>query len=125
MLSLFAKDPKARAILHDVKTGKSHLSIPIVVYAESVRKLLQRGVAKDPINEFFDGVESSIKVQISQLDKSIVYEGALLSVSYGLSLIDAFVAASAKLYKCDVLLAADTDYAVLVKKNYIKIQNWD
>ncbi len=42
ILNLFEKDIKSVNILQEIKYGKANLVIPIAVYAESVKKLLQK-----------------------------------------------------------------------------------
>ena len=124
IVALFNEDPKSLDILNQTKEGKTYLSIPIIVYAESIKKLMQRGVAKNIIDLFWQGVENSEKVNIINLNKSIGEEAAKISLSNNVPLIDSFVAATCKLTNCDYLLTGDDDYSVLVKKKYIKIYSW-
>lgn len=124
ILALFSGNAHARTILSETRTGKIRLLIPIVVYAESIKKLLQQGISMKDISEFYEMVTSSEKVEISFLDRTIAQAAALLSLSSPLHMIDAFVAATARHTGCDALLASDNDYAPLAKKRYLKIQSW-
>ncbi len=124
ILSLSDKDEKAVSILRSVKEGKSHLIIPAVVFAEATKKLLQRGVQQKSIDLFWEGVEQSEKVKLIPVERTIAREAAHVSLTYGVPLIDSLVAATAKLTSCDMLLSADSDYALLARKGYVKVQSW-
>ncbi len=124
LLSLFARDKKSEAILENSKNGKDEIIIPIVVFAEATKKLLQQGISQQKVSSFFEMVESSENVRFLYLDKAIAGEAARLSLTYNVPLIDSFVAATCKISGCDVLLSADTDYRPLVKKSYLKVQFW-
>lgn len=124
LLATFAKDPKAIAIIEETKRGKTFLVIPMVVFAEATKKLLQKGIPMVVINQFFLGVEASEKVELIAPDKVIAREAARLSLTFNISLIDSFVAATAHLSYCNALLSADRDYTPLVKNRYIKVQSW-
>ena len=124
LLKAFDKDAKAVQIIEDTKQGKTQLVIPTVVFAETIKKLAQRRVSQETIFKFFSAVEQSEKVSLTILDRKIAKEASLISLSNKVPLIDAFVAASAKLSDCLVLLSGDDDYKLLVKKKYIKVQSW-
>ena len=124
LLKSFDKDPKALQIIADTKQGKTCIIIPIVVFAETIKKLMQRGVSQETIFKFFSAVEQSEKVSLIILDRKIAKEASMLSLSYKVPLIDAFVAATAKISDCVVLLSGDSDYRLLVKKKYLKVQSW-
>jgi len=86
--------------------------------------LLQKGCSQSDVDQFFSSVESSNKIEFLFMDKIIAREAAKISLSYDLSFMDSFVAASCKLSNCDVLLAADSDYRPLIKNKYIKLYFW-
>ncbi len=124
ILALFQKEAHSRLIFEDARQGKSRIMVPIVVFAEATKKLLQKGVPKSVVDQFWGGVEASEKVQLVPADKSIAQEAALVSLAHGVPMIDSFVAATAKLTGCDLLLSGDTDYSILAKKKYVKVQSW-
>ncbi len=124
ILGLFSKDLKAVRIMEGVREGKDRLYIPLTVFAEATKKLLQRGVSKEEIDTFFDSVGSSDKIQLIIPDVMIARESARVSLGYGLSLLDSFVAATSKMVGADILLSGDSDYLPLVKKKYLKVQSW-
>ncbi len=123
-LGLFAHEPKAERILTGIKDGKDAMVIPLTVFAEATKKLLQQGARQDKVDEFFEIVESSEKIKIVIPDKIIAREAAHVSLTYGLSMLDAFVAATTKFSTADILLSGDADYAPLIKKKYLKVQSW-
>ncbi len=124
LLALFGQDARSLAILDGAKHGKDWIVIPLIVYAETIKKLSQRGIPLEKVDGFFDAVESSEKIQLLYPDKLIAREAAKISLSHAVPLGDAFVASTAKLTGCDVLLSGDTDYALLVKRKYLKVQSW-
>ena len=124
ILALFAQDEGAVRILDNAKHGKDWILIPLVVFAESVKKLSQFGTPQNKVYAFFDEVESSEKIHLVYPDKTIAAEAARVSLTYAVPLLDAFVAATAKIVNCDALLALDSDFDLLTKKRYIKIQAW-
>jgi len=124
ILALFNEDQKATNILEDVRYGKAQLIIPLIAYGESIRKLLHQGVHLENIEAFYRKIEQAEKVQMLELTRQIANEGAQISLRYGLPLMDAFVAASGKISGCDRLLARDSDFKVMIKKNYLKVQSW-
>jgi predicted nucleic acid-binding protein len=124
LLGAFGKDPRATAIIEETKRGKAWLVVPIVVFAETTKKLLQKGIDQSLVDRFFAGVSASDKVELAVADKAIAQEAATISLSFNTPLIDAFVAATARLTGCHALLAADTDYAPLAKRKYLKVQSW-
>ncbi len=123
ILGLFHEEAKNITILNDVKEGKDYLIIPMVVYAEATKKLLQRGVSQDTLDLFWQGVEQSDKIKLVELNKPIAQEAAIISLSYAVPMVDSFVAATAKITNCDILLASDADYNLL-KKKYLQVQSW-
>ena len=124
IIELFAKNLKALQYIHDAKIGKTRIIVPIIVFAEATKKLLQRGISQQIINEFFSGVEASEKIELVLLDKAIAQEAAKISMSFSLPLIDALVAATSKLTGCDALLSGDEDYTLLVQKKYLKRESF-
>ena len=124
ILELFEKDSKAISLLNEIRYGKSFLIIPITVFTESIKKLLQKGISQADVDEFFAAVESSNKIEFLFLDKIVAKTAAKISLTHNLSLMDSFVVASFKLSNCDFILASDSDYFPLVKNKYIKIYSW-
>ena len=124
ILAVFDNDVTSLSYIQEAKTGKTKLIIPIIVLAEATKKLMQRGVAKEIIEEFWDTIESSNKISLINIDRIIANEAAKLSLSYSLALIDALVAATAKLTDCSTIFTSDSDYKLLVKKGYIKVKSW-
>ena len=124
LLKLHAKDQGAMDILYKARDGKDVIIIPLIVYAEATKKLFQKGLPKEKVNQFFDAVETSEKVQINYPDKAIAKEAAHIALTHSLSLMDAFVAATSKLTGCHSLLSADSDFSPLTKKGYIQVRSW-
>lgn len=124
LLILFGKDSHAREILEGIKTGKDWLFIPYITYAETMKKLFQQGYSENDIKSFFELLENTKKVRFISAEKSISQEAAKISLSFDIPLIDAFIAATAKVTNCNILLAKDSDFDILKKRNYIKTQSW-
>ncbi len=124
MLELSESKAKALQIFKDAKEGKSHIIVPAVVIAETMKQLLHRGKKRAGVELFFDSIEQSEKIRIISVDKAIAMEGAVISLSYGVPLVDSLVAATAHIHQCDMLLAKDAHYTPFVKKKYIKLHNW-
>lgn len=124
LLAFFGKDENAINLFQEIKFGKSNLIIPISVYAETFKKLLQKGFSQIDIDEFFLNVESSDKIKFLLIDRNIAKEAAKISLSNDIHMLDSFVAASYKVSSCDYLLASDSDYDSLIKKNYLRLKSW-
>lgn len=124
ILQAFAKNTKAISLIEETRRGKVRIIIPIITYAESHKKLMQRGVSQTLIDDFFEGVEASEKVELILIDKAIAGEAARISHSHNVPLIDSLVAATSKLTGCEILLSEDSDYDQLIKNKYLKTQSW-
>ncbi len=124
LLSLFYGEDKAKNVLTNTEFGKDFIFISNITYAETIRKLFQKGNSQYRIQNFFDLIKNTGKVSFISPDFKIAEESARLSLSYGLHLIDSFVASTAKLMDCDILLSDDSDFQPLIKKKYIKVQSW-
>ncbi len=124
ILKAFSDDPRAVGLIEDARRGKTRIVIPIIVLAETIKKLMQGGKSKLIIDQFFDGVIASEKISLVLVDREMAEEAARVSITYGLSLIDSFIAATANLTGCDILLSGDEDYDILVKRKYLKVQSW-
>ena len=124
ILQLFAKDSRSLALIKEARYGKAEIIIPVIVFAEATKKLLQRGIPFSFIDQFFTFVDASEKIEVSVLDKVIAQEAARISLSFQLPMIDSLVAATAKLSDCSILLTADSDYHLLIKRKYFKMQSW-
>ena len=53
LLKLFGKDNKAKTILEGAEVGKDWVIIPIISYAETIKKLFQECRSEDEIDAFF------------------------------------------------------------------------
>lgn len=124
ILSLFNRDVKSIQIIKETKEGKVYLILPVIVLAESTKKMLQKGVPQQTIDLFWGGIEASEKAKLIPIDKAIAKEAAKISLTYSLPMIDSLVAATANLTGCDVLFSGDSDYQLLAKKKYLKVQSW-
>ncbi len=124
MLELFGKNKSAISVFEETRLGKARIIIPMIVFAETTKKLLQKGVSQQLITDFFDNVEASQKVELVVIERAIANEAAHLSLSYNVPMIDSLVAATCRLTGCDILLAHDSDYQLLVKRRYVKLKSW-
>ena len=124
ILEVFEGVPKAINLINETRTSTSSVIIPIIVYSEAIKKLMQKGFSDKVIEEFFFGLELSKKINFIVPYKEIAKEAVKISLTNNLPLIDSFVAATSKLMECDILLAKDSDYKILEKKKYLKIMNW-
>ena len=124
LINLFERDNKARNLLKQVQTGKDWFFVSFVTYAETMKKLFQKGNSNDQINGFFHFISNTQKIRFIPPDTEIAKETAKISLSYGLPLIDSFVAATAKIMECEILLSGDSDFNILVKRKYLKVQSW-
>ncbi len=124
VLALFSGDDKAVKLVEEADSGKTTILIPIIVYAESIRKLLSRGESMKKIEYFYEGIKECVRIKIVALELDIAEEAAKISYSNSLSLVDSIIAATTKLLWCNILLSQDTDYNVLVKKKYLKVSGW-
>lgn len=124
LLSLFDREDKAKKVLTNTEFGKDFIFVSNITYAETMKKLFQKGNSQFQILNFFDLLKNTGKVSFIAPDLKIAEETARLSLSCGLHLIDSFVAATAKLMNCDVLLSDDSDFQPLIKRKYIKVQSW-
>src|SRR3989338_4995469 len=115
ILEAFAKNTAAISLIEETRRGKVRIIIPIIVFAESHKKLMQKGISHTLIDDFFAGVDASETVDLILIDKAIAGEAARISHSYTVPLIDSLVAATSKLTGCDILLSEDSDYNLLVK----------
>ena len=123
ILEIFEGIENAKDIFQNAKQ-QGHILVPVIVYAESFKKLMQKGMNIKAITDFFETAVILGKISIIAADTFLATEAAKISLTFNLPLMDSFVAATAKLYNCDFLLAADSDYNLLIKKKYIKIKNW-
>jgi len=124
LIKLYEKEEKAIEIIKEIRFGKGRLIIPAVVYTETGRKLMKRGVSLKDINAFFENLFNSNKIEFIVIDKSISDEVIKLCNSFNIAIMDSFIAASYKLFDCDFLLSGDSDYDLLVKHKYLKRKSW-
>ena len=124
ILSAFGNESKAISIINDARHGKARIVVPVVAYAEAIKKLMQKGISYQAIYDFFSSLEVTQKIEIINANKSIAEEAAKVSLTYSVPLIDSFVAATYKLTECDIFLSPDSDYSLLIKKKYLKNQSW-
>jgi predicted nucleic acid-binding protein len=124
ILKAFENDPRGIGIIHEARLGKAEIVVPMSTFAESTKKLMQQGVSAEAIELFFQGIESTEDIVLVNLEKNIAQEAAKIALSYNLSMLDAFVAATARIMGCAYVLTKDTDFKLLVKKKYMKIKSW-
>jgi len=124
ILKLFEEDIKAIELLENTKYGKDKIIIPLVVFTEGTKKLLQKSVSQERIDLFFQEVEASQNIILVYPTKELATKTAHISLSFSLSIMDAFVATTAILMNCPILLSSDADYDILKKKKYLKVQSW-
>ena len=124
LLALFDKDERARILFHSLEQKKGWIFVSYIAYAETIRKLFQRGISEEQLQTFFTLLEASEKVRFISVDERIAREAAKVSLTYNLSLMDACIAATTKIMDCENLLSGDSDYALAVKKKYLKLMNW-
>lgn len=124
ILKAFENDVIGKNIIEEARLGKTQIIIPISTFAESTKKLMQQGVSFQAIELFFQGIESTEEIIIVNLDKTIAQEAAKISLSNDLAMLDAFVAATAKIIGCEYVLTKDSDFKHLIKKRYIKVKSW-
>lgn len=121
ILKLFSKDEKAKQIIKNVKYGKDELFVPMIVVSESYKKLMQKGVREKRINQFFDSLELSSKIEFIPSDKKIAKEAAKMSLSQRIPLIDSIIATTSNLLGCHFVLTAGQHIKNLKK---IKVKVW-
>ncbi len=124
LLELFERDPRALLLFEEVKSGKDWLYISTIAYAETFKKLFHRGIPEDTIDAFFDRLAATSKSSLVTPDARIAKEAAKVSLTFRVPLIDAFIAATAKVLDCNVLLSKDADFAILARKKYLKVRSW-
>ncbi len=124
ILKLFEHDEKSRALVENTKYGKDKLIIPFVVFAEGTKKLLQKGISQENIDIFWTDIESSQNIILVFPTKELATKTAHISLSFSLSIMDSFVATTAIMMNCAILLSADGDYDLLQKKKYLKLLSW-
>lgn len=124
ILKLSDRDVKAIELLNNVRFGKDELVIPIIVVSESYRKLLGKGVPENKIDSLFNEMEVVPKISVVEIDKDIAKEAAKVCLSHNVPLIDATIASTCKLLKCDFVLSDDDDLKKLHQRRYIRIKSW-
>ncbi len=124
LLSLWDADAHSATLIQNVRNGKDQLCIPVPAFSETIKKLMQRGIKEEKIETFWTDLAASEKIRIVPLDRVTAKEAARISITYGVPLVDAFIAATAKLSGCDALLSADADMATLARKKYLAVKSW-
>lgn len=124
ILKLFEKDSKSMDFFGEIASGKNILIVPVIVFSESFKKLMQRGISEKLIDSFFESVDASERMEIIFIDKLIAKEAAKVSMTYSVPLIDALIASTAKLTDCDFVLTDDEHFKTLERKKYIKTKSW-
>lgn len=124
ILKAFENDEMGKKIIEEARFGKAQIIVPISTFAESTKKLMQQGVSFQAIELFFQGIENTEEIIIVNLDKNIAQEAAKISLSNDLAMLDAFVAATAKIIGCEYVLTKDSDFKHLIKRKYIKVKSW-
>ena len=85
---------------------------------------MQQGASQDIIKVFLEYIEPSEKIEIIEIDTLLAVEAAKISLTYGLAMMDAFVAVTCVINGCNVLLSGDSDYDSMVKRKYVKKMSW-
>ncbi len=124
ILEVLNKNQNGMRLFNESKTGNNRIIVPIVVYAESIKKSMQLGLPINQVSDFFETAKILGKIFIYSPNEETAKEAAKISLTNNLALIDSFVAATSKLMGCDILLAKDNDYKILEKKKYLKVMNW-
>lgn len=124
ILMVFEKKEKSMQLLREARTGKTKIIIPLIVFAEATKKLLQRGIRETDIDFLWATLEAIENVKPMVMDKPIAREAAKISLSFKLPLIDAMIAATCKITGCHALLTGDQDYHLLVKQKYLDVVGW-
>lgn len=124
LLALYDRDTRARTLFENLESRKSWLVVSAIAYAETTKKLFQRGVTESTVRAFWTLLENTKKVQIVPVNNEVGAEAAKISLTYHLSLMDACVAATGKVMYCDILLSGDSDFDLIAKKKYIKVMSW-
>lgn len=124
ILKSFEKDALGLDIIKEAKFGKAQVIIPISVFAESTKKLMQQSIPLKAIDLFFQGIENTEDIILVNLEKNIAQEAAKISLSHNIAMLDAFVAATAKIMGCEYLLTKDEDFKSLIKRRYIRVKSW-
>jgi len=124
LLKLFDREIKAQELFRRLETKKDRIIVSYVTYGETFKKLFQRGCKESDIESFFILIENTNKVQLIPFDKEIARESAKVSLTFHVPLIDACVAATAKIMACEILLSGDSDFDILAKRKYLKVQSW-
>lgn len=124
LLLLLEKEPKSIDFLRKIRSGKDELIIPMVVAAETYRKLFEKGTSEQVIETIFKELSAMEKVEFITIDKKIAIESAKVSHANKVPLIDSMVAATGKLLKCHYILGKDDDLKRLEKRKYVKLKFW-
>lgn len=124
LIALFQKDQKALSIIENAKLKKDWVFIPITALAETSKRLLQLGMAKEDILRFMDKTETSERVTLILFTKDIAWEAANIAHRYGIPLLDSFVAATAKTNNVDALISGDEHFLPLKKARYLSLLSW-
>lgn len=124
ILKLFERDEKSIKIFDEIRFEKSEMIIPILVVSESLKKLLQRGISEKILDSFFETMDRSERIEIIFFDKLIAKEGAKISLSYSIPLIDSLIIATSKLTDCNLVLTDDGHFKKLEMGKLIKTKSW-
>jgi len=124
LLELFHKEFKAHEIFRKINFDKVSFIIPMLVLNETMKILMQRGFAQYTISAFFDTLQMYQKIKFLSADRLTSEEAAKLSFSFSIGTVDAHIAAIAKLENCDSILSKDSDFKILQKYQYVKVQKW-
>ena len=124
ILKFAEDDTKAAELIRSVRFEKDELIIPIIVVAESFRKLFEKGIPEHKIESMFNELQLIQKVNIVGLDREIAKESAKVSHANKVPLIDSIVVATGKLLKCHYILGKDDDLKRLQKRKYVNLKFW-
>src|SRR3989338_2042775 len=74
LLALFDRDQHALRLFESLSRDKSFLFVSFIAYAETMRKLFQRGLSEKIIESFFTLIQNTGKVCFVAVDENIARE---------------------------------------------------
>jgi len=124
MIKLSEKDTKALEIKRSIIDGKDRLIVPSIVITELFKKFMKKGKRESDMDNFLRNLTASEKVKIIFLDEAVAREAAKVSITFNVPIVDSIIAATCKLSDCDKLLTDDSDFKILHKRKYLKVESW-
>lgn len=124
LLALYGKDPKAGQVLRGLASGKDWHIISYICSAEFIKKLYQQGQPENKIKSFLERLKNMETCKFVGPEDHNAKEAANISFSYGITLVNAFVAATAIAVSCQILLSRDSDFQPLVNRKLLNVRSW-